>query len=120
VIILTVLGAVLVAVGAFYELVGALGLLKLPGFFLRLHAATMSCIGGSVLSLIGTALLALGLEEMGTQRLYVAGTCIVSAVIILLLAPSGSHSLAKAAYTANAAPKEPLEYDALREKLRGE
>ncbi len=113
-------GVVIVIVGAFFEFVGALGVLRLSSFFLRLHAATVGCIGGSVLPLLGTAIIALGLEDMGAQRLYVAGTCVASAIIILILAPSGSHSLARAAYVASAVPKQPLEYDSLREKLRGE
>lgn len=118
--LLIVIGVVMVAVGTFFELVGALGVLKLPSFFLRLHAATVGCIGGSLLPLLGIALIALGLENMGAQRLYIAGVCVASAIIILILAPSGSHSLARAAYVANAVPKQPLEYDSLSEKLRGE
>uniref|UniRef100_A0A7C5THL0 Cation:proton antiporter n=1 Tax=Ignisphaera aggregans TaxID=334771 RepID=A0A7C5THL0_9CREN len=115
-----ILGSMLIAIGAFYELIGAIGMLKLPGFYLRLHSATVSCIGGSVLPLIGIALIALGLENLGVQGLYITGTCVVSAIIILLLAPSGSHSLARAAYIANAVSKEPLVYDALQEKIRGD
>ena len=118
--IILALGTILVIVGAFYELVGALGILKLPGFFLRLHAATLSCIGGSVLPLLGIALIGLGLEELGVQRLYITGTCLISAIIILLLAPSGSHSLARAAYIANVVSKQPLEYDAMGEKEQSE
>jgi monovalent cation/proton antiporter, MnhG/PhaG subunit len=112
------LGVTLIITGAFFELVGAIGVLKLPNFFMRLHALTVSCIGGSVLPLIGVVVLTIGLEEIGSQRLFIMGVCLISAFIILVLAPSGSHSLARAAYFSNAAPKQPLEYDALIENYK--
>lgn len=107
------IGLGLIAIGSFFEVVGAIGVLKLPSFFLRLHALTVSCIGGSILPLLGVAILAIGLEEMGSQRLFITAICLISVFIILILAPSGSHSLARVAYNSNTAPKQPLEYDAL-------
>uniref|UniRef100_A0A7C4BCL9 Cation:proton antiporter n=1 Tax=Ignisphaera aggregans TaxID=334771 RepID=A0A7C4BCL9_9CREN len=118
-ILLVAVGLAVVVVGAFFEVVAALGMIRLRSFFLRLHAATMGCVGGSILPLLGLALIALGLESVGVERLYVAGTCTAGAIILLVLAPSGAHSLARAAYMTRAAPRHPLEFDALEERLKG-
>ncbi len=112
----SLIGLILLAIGGFFELVGAIGILKLPNFYLRVHALTMTYIGGSLVPLIGAALIALERVELGAQRLYVFGTCVIAAVLILILAPTGTHALMRATYFSNTAPKQPLVYDALEAK----
>ncbi|MEM4501918.1 MAG: monovalent cation/H(+) antiporter subunit G [Ignisphaera sp.] len=90
-------GIVLLLIGGFFELTGAIGVLRLPNFFSRIHAATASAIGGTVVPLIGLALVALAQIEMGWERVYLASLCIVSAILILLVAPAGSQALMRAA-----------------------
>lgn len=95
-------GAILLIIGGFFELVGAIGILRFPNFFSRIHATTASAIGGTVAPLIGLALIALAQVEMGWTRLYLAFLCIASAVLILFVAPAGSHALIRAAYVSKA------------------
>lgn len=106
-------GVSAIVVGAFFDIVSAIGILKLPNFFTRVHSVTVGAIGGSVLPLVGVALVSLALEDMGPQRFYLAGTSIVGAILILILAPAGAHSLARAAYTTCQAPRKPLIHDDL-------
>jgi len=54
------LGAFLVVLGGICDLFGAIGLLKFPNFYVRLHAATVGTIGGAVVPLFGVSMLALG------------------------------------------------------------
>ncbi|MEM0153372.1 MAG: monovalent cation/H(+) antiporter subunit G [Ignisphaera sp.] len=117
--VLSIVGLTAIIVGAFFDIVSAIGVLKLPNFFTRIHAVTIGAIGGSVLPLIGVALLSLALEDLGVHRFYLAGTSIAGAVLILILAPTGAHSLAKAAYIMCQAPRKPLLYDALENKVEG-
>jgi multicomponent Na+:H+ antiporter subunit G len=116
--VLMFLGTLMIVVGAIADLIGSIGLLRFPNFFVRLHAATVGTIWGAFLPLIGAALLAAGYVELGMYRWFVAGGAVVTASLILLLGPVGSHALARASYRSRAAVPHPLIHDALQEKLR--
>ncbi len=118
VLILGLVGLTLLLIGAFLEMVGAIGMTRLQGFFNRVHAATVSAIGGSVTPLIGVSLLSLALEELGIRRFYIAGTSLTAALLILILAPAGAHALARAAYKSREVLKS-FVYDSLEEDERG-
>lgn len=105
-------GAVIVLVGAFYDLTGSIGMLRFPNFFTRLHAATVGAIGGSVLPMLGVSIYAASEPGLGEYRWFMAGASAVAALIILIVAPAGTHALARAAYRSGTAPKEPYVYDA--------
>lgn len=115
-LVLVLAGLALIAVGVFYDFVGAIGLLRLPNFFTRLHAATAGAIGGAVVPMIGAALVALGSEYLGPPRFFLAGAAFASSLVLMILAQAGSHAIARAAYVSGEAPREPILYDALREK----
>jgi multicomponent Na+:H+ antiporter subunit G len=116
--VLMFLGTVMIVVGVIADLVGAIGLLRFPNFFVRLHAATVGTIGGAFVPLVGAALFAAGYAELGMYRWFVAGGAAVTALLILLLAPVGSHALARASYRSKAAVPYPLVYDALQERMK--
>ncbi|MEM1643863.1 MAG: monovalent cation/H(+) antiporter subunit G [Desulfurococcaceae archaeon] len=109
------LGQALIAIGVFCDLVAAIGLLRFPNFYLRLHAATVGTIGGAFVPLIGAALLAAGSTYLGAYRWFIAGGALVTAIIVLILAPAGSHALARAAHRSRAAIVEPKVVDYLEE-----
>jgi len=102
-------GLALVSIGAVFDLLGALGLLKFPNFYVRLHAATVGAIGGAVVPLFGVALLALGSDFLPPAHKYaIAGASVVTALIILIVAPTGSHVLAYAAHKAKIVEWKPV------------
>ncbi|MCX8198859.1 MAG: monovalent cation/H(+) antiporter subunit G [Sulfolobales archaeon] len=109
------LGQALIAIGVFCDLIAAIGLLRFPNFYLRLHAATVGTIGGAFVPLIGAALLAIGSTYLGSYRWFIAGGALVTAIIVLILAPAGSHALARAAHRSRAAVVEPKVVDYLEE-----
>ncbi len=117
---LVLAGEVLIAIGIFCDLMGALGMLRFPNFFVRLHAATVGTIGGAVVPLIGAALLAAGAEFLGYYRWFMAGASLVTAILIMMLAPAGSHVLARAAYRSRVAKVEPKVVDQLEEVIKEE
>jgi len=112
-------GMALMAIGAFCSLVASIGMNRFPNFFVRLHAATVGTIGGAFVPMIGASLLAFTLEELGTYRFFIGGAGIVAAFFLLILAPAGSHILARAAYLSKAAEVYPKVVDRLEEDLRG-
>jgi len=115
-LVLVTLGLVLISIGVFYDFVGAIGLLRLPNFFTRLHAATAGAIGGAVVPMIGSALVALGADYLGPPRFFLAGAAFASSILLMVLAQAGSHAIARAAYLSGEAPREPILHDALRDR----
>lgn len=114
---LVTIGEILIAIGVISDLIAAIGLLRFPNFFVRLHAATVGTIWGAFVPLIGAALVAAGAEFLGLYRWFMAGGAIITAVLILILAPAGSHALARAAYRSVAAKVDPKVVDQLCEHL---
>ncbi|MEM1816580.1 MAG: monovalent cation/H(+) antiporter subunit G [Desulfurococcaceae archaeon] len=113
--ILIVVGEVLVIIGAVCDLLGAVGMLRFPNFFVRLHALTVGTIGGAFVPLIGVTLIALGADFLGPYRWFVAGASFITALLLLFLAPAGSHAIARAAHRSRAAVVYPKVVDKLEE-----
>ena len=72
--------------GGFFCIVGALGMLRMPDFYTRMHAA----------SIVGAALMLLGLMLQAGPTL-VAVKLLMVGLLILVASPTASHALAKAA-----------------------
>jgi len=79
----------LLLVGAFFILVGAIGLVRLPDFFMRLHAPTKASTLG-----VGGVLLASMVCAFNDGLLIHE---LIITVFIFLTAPVGAHLLAQAA-----------------------
>jgi monovalent cation/proton antiporter MnhG/PhaG subunit len=97
--ILQAVTAVLVAVGLFFFLVGTVGVLRLPDFYSRTHAAT-KC------DTLGAGSILLGLAVLGASRgEYTDGLkVLVIAVLVLLSSPTAAHALARAAFRTGLEP----------------
>ena len=78
--------------GAFFALTAAVGVLRLPELYTRMHAASKAGVVGS-----GLLLLALALFQ---HDLSTVTRAIAAIVFLLLTAPISAHLLAKAAYGA--------------------
>ena len=88
--LLDVLVALLLIVGAFFALLAAVGLVRLPDLYTRMHAASKAGTVGS-----GLLLIALAIHDGGGGT---ASRAMAGVVFFLLTAPIGAHLLAKAAY----------------------
>mgnify|MGYP000173611473 CR=1 FL=1 len=86
---LEIISSVLLALGAFFSLTGAVGLFKFPDFFTRVHAA-------SVTDSIATILIVLGLI-LRTEFDLVAVKLLFILIFMLLTSPTAAHALAKSA-----------------------
>ena len=91
-VVLEILVAILLVGGALISLVAALGLLRLPDLFTRMHAASKAGTAGSGLLLLGVAL------QAGEAGVWIK--CLLTIGFFVLTAPVAAHLLAKAAVKA--------------------
>ena len=82
--------AILIVCGAFFAFVAALGVIRLPDYYMRMHAATKAGAFGATLLLVGAAI------HFGTLRAVI--TAIMIIVFFYLTTPIAAHTLAQAAY----------------------
>ena len=82
--------AILLVGGAFFAFVAALGVIRLPDYYMRTHAATKAGAFGATLLLIGAAI------HFGTLRAVI--TAIMIIVFFYLTTPIAAQTLAQAAY----------------------
>ncbi len=83
------IGGILLLIGAGIVLIGAVGLLRLPDFYCRLHSA-------GVIDTLGAGLLLLGMLLLATT-LVVAAKIVMIGILIFFLSPVITHMLAKTA-----------------------
>lgn len=104
--ILYVVAQLFIAIGAFFLLVGAIGLIRMPDMFTRMHASTKCTTLGAMATLVGVALI-------------MQGTVAVKAVLIIIFIvlgnPTSAHAIARAAYRTGTRMKIGS-YDALKEE----
>ncbi len=82
--------------GGFFCLVGGIGLLRMPDFFTRAHAA-------SVTETLGAGLVLAGLMLQAGFTLVTAKLLVIG-LLIFFTSPTATHALAKAAYARGLKP----------------
>lgn len=87
---LQVIAAVLALVGAIFSLLAAVGLLRLPDFYTRVHAASKAGVVGA-----GLVLAAVALAAFDGAVVFRA---IAGILFLVLTTPVSAHLLARAAY----------------------
>jgi multicomponent K+:H+ antiporter subunit G len=97
--------AFFLVVGAFFLLVGALGLARLPDFFMRLHSPTKASTLGVGGMLIAAMLWSWGLGVFSLHELLIT-------LFVFVTAPVSANLLAKAALHLRVASRAPLPDDA--------
>ncbi|MEO8079353.1 MAG: monovalent cation/H(+) antiporter subunit G [Caldimonas sp.] len=82
--------------GSAFCIVGAVGLIRMPDFYTRMHAA-------SVIETLGAGLILLGLLLQAGFTLIAVKLLIVG-LLIFFASPAATHALARAAMTRGLAP----------------
>ena len=75
--------------GGFFCVVGAVGMLRMPDFFTRMHAA-------SVIETLGAGLILLGLMFQAGLTLVTVKLLMIG-LLIMFVSPTATHALARAA-----------------------
>ena len=87
--IIDVLAAICLLAGSVFCVIGAFGLVRMPDFYTRMHAA-------SVIETLGAGLILLGLGLLAGWTLVMVKLAIIG-VLIFFASPSASHALARTA-----------------------
>jgi multicomponent Na+:H+ antiporter subunit G len=80
----------LLGIGSACALIGAMGIVRFPDVYNRIHADTVVVVGGSLLTMIGAGILG-GLSIFTLKA-------IVIVIFIFLTNPVSSHAIARAAH----------------------
>ncbi len=94
---LDILSAFFLAAGGFFCLVGGIGLLRMPDFYTRMHAA-------SVTETLGAGLMLLGLMLQAGLTLVAVKLAMIG-LLIFFASPTATHALARAALLRGLAPE---------------
>jgi multicomponent Na+:H+ antiporter subunit G len=95
------LGGALLVLGAAFSLLAAIGVIRLPDLYTRMHAASKAGAVGGGLILIAVAIV--------SQDAAVSLRAIIGVVFLLLTTPVSAHLLARASYLSGYKPcKETL------------
>ena len=87
---MTLLAGFLICSGVFFLFMGAVGLIRFPDFYTRMHAAGKCDTLGSLLVLTGLALH----EGIGLA----SAKLLIIAVFIFFTSPTATHAIARAAH----------------------
>ena len=87
--VLNVISWLSLAIGGIFCVIGAIGLLRMPDFFTRMHAA-------SVIETLGAGLILFGLIIQAGWTL-IAVKLVMLFLLIFFSSPTASHALARAA-----------------------
>jgi multicomponent Na+:H+ antiporter subunit G len=107
------LAGVLFATGVFFLVVGAIGFLRLPDVFCRLHVTGVLDTLGAPLLMLGTAV------HLGPQ--LVSAKLLLAILFLIVTSPLVGHLLARAALEAGHQPgviEDAAEYDRLVTRRR--
>jgi len=85
-----VIGYIVIVIGVLFNIFGDVGLVRFPDVYNRLQAATKCVTLGTVLLLMGVAVV----DGVGPM----AAKAMICAAFILVISPTAAHAIAKGAY----------------------
>ena len=95
-VITNILSGIFLFIGSFLCLSGGVGLLRFPDFYTRMHAA-------GVTDTLATIMIIIGLMLQNPDAMVMVKLLIIL-LLTLLIGPTASHALAKAAYKSKHKP----------------
>jgi multicomponent Na+:H+ antiporter subunit G len=101
--------AVLAGVGLLFSLSGAVGILRMPDVYCRIQCSSKTITMGALPTLIAVVVAEGPVTTYGSRALIVA-------VLLLIVSPTASHALARAAYRAGVPMWEGAVRDEPRER----
>ena len=95
-LVIDIISWAMIVAGSFFVIIGAVGILRFPDFWSRLHAASVTESAGMILLLIGMAL--------QTGWTLIAFKLGVIGIFMLITGPTSTHAVANAALVSGLPP----------------
>ena len=95
-LLIDILSWAMILAGSFFVIIGAVGILRFPDFWSRLHAASVTESAGMILLLIGMV--------MQTGWTLIAFKLGVIGIFMLITGPTSTHAVANAALVSGLRP----------------
>lgn len=89
-------GGILCLIGGISTIIAAVGVLRFPDFYTRMHAASVTDTLGALTLLVGMTFLA--------PNGFIVFKLILIGLFLVLTGPASTHAIASAAYTAGLKP----------------
>ena len=90
----SLIGMIFVAVGLAFNVLGCIGMMRLPDMYNRLQAATKCVTMGTCMVMIGVMI-----ASDVAYSAQLSARCIICMAFILITAPTAAHALAHGAYS---------------------
>jgi multicomponent Na+:H+ antiporter subunit G len=101
--VINIISGIFIFIGCVFVFGGALGLIRMPDLYTRIHAASVTDTGGLLFVVIGLMLQAAFIYENPMAAIKL----ILVAIFVFFTAPTASHAVAKAALMARIIPRCP-------------
>jgi multicomponent Na+:H+ antiporter subunit G len=113
---LNIVTYIFIGIGLFFNLVGSIGLHRLPDMYTKLHAATKCTTLGSIFLILAVIMQAANIWAQGEISQSVMCIHAVLALVALMVTnATGAHAIARAAYRSGEKPARVV-VDDLEEK----
>jgi len=96
--VINILSWIFIVSGSFFAIIGALGTLRFPDFWSRLHAASISDSAGVILLLVGMML------QAGPGLITVK--LLIILIFLFITGPTATHAVANAALVSGLKPRQ--------------
>ena len=100
-LIINIVSGLLIFIGMVFTMAGAVGMLRMPDFYTRLHAASLTDTGGATFIILGLLLQDIFIFE----NVMAAIKLLLILLFIAFTAPTASHALAKMAIMGGLVPQ---------------
>ena len=102
---MSIVAMILISLGLFFFFVGTVGILRLPDFYTRLHAAGKCDSMAAVLVVVGVALHYFA-QDFSFGALLVSLKILLIAVFVFVASPTATHAITEAALILGVKPWE--------------
>ena len=102
---LNIVTYIFIGIGLFFNLVGSVGLHRLPDMYTKLHAATKCTTFGSIFLILAVIIQAAGIWAQGeTSQSVMCIHALLALVALLVTNATSAHAIARAAHRSGEKP----------------
>ena len=117
--VLDIITYIFIGIGVFFNILAAVGLLRFPDVYTRLHAGTKCTTFGSVFLIGAVVLQSINvwvIEGLSSPQSVLTIHALIALVAILLTNPTSAHAMSRAAHRSGVKPVKAVIDDLEKEK----